>query len=99
MEESKSSANTFGTFLETLKQVRSESKGTDVPADQQLVRILMGGPKTTVDLQSESALADREFSEAIDELRAAKMIEVDVFGGQEVVSLTQRGSQMAESFA
>ncbi len=90
----KSVANSFGTFLET---VQRGDKVEDTHYDHLKLLVLVNGTDSypTADLFKESGLGLTAFAEAMRTLREAGFINVVDQPGPEVVKLTPIGEQIA----
>jgi DNA-binding transcriptional ArsR family regulator len=91
----KSSANSFGTFLETVTQKRSESDELDLKT-LVLGALAASGSRTVGELQRALNAAPDVLDRELESLREARLVEIDDATGERVARLTEPGERVAK---
>lgn len=89
-----SSADTFGTFLRTVRRKRSKAAGSD-NGSLRILKILEAGPMPVPDLMKQSGMPADAFVNAFGAMRKAALIDLSGDGAHEFAILTEAGEQMA----
>jgi hypothetical protein len=90
----KASANSFGTFLETVQKRRASSLGSGRAATR-LIQMVADGDDTVPALMARSGMDVQAFMTAFSDLTEMGLIELGGPPGQERATLTPAGKEVA----
>jgi hypothetical protein len=90
----KVSANSFGTFLETVHKRRASSLGSGSAATR-LIQMVADGDETVPELMARSGMDVRAFMSAFSDLTGMGLIELGGPPGHERATLTPAGKEVA----
>ncbi len=91
----KSAANSFGTFLETLQEGGGDERAASGDQLKLLTILLNSDARTVPELLKESGMGFEDFSEAFATTHRAGFITLVGMPGSEVVELTELGEEIA----
>jgi DNA-binding MarR family transcriptional regulator len=96
MADKKTSANSFGSFLESVKQAPAEGAQTHGIAKEVLVYLFKkAAPVPVVELMSEMHTSVSSTAAVLDSLSATDLVRIARVANQEVVELTDIGKMAA----
>lgn len=92
----RSKGDSFGTFLEKMKQYQSTERTVGESPLRLLTILANSGPRPVPELMAESGMGFTDFAEALKTMREIGLITLTDQPGHEVVAITPSGEQMAQ---